>query len=129
MVKLMGGMFNELDRAAEPVTPHAFVQIFRTLYPQFAQRGQSGMFMQQDADECLTTFLQLVDSKLPAKYGTDANSKENAMTQMFGFEIEKRYAFLKSIYPSMLHSCGLSFNNIKIISQDTRASKRRRRLK
>lgn len=88
MVGLMGRMFQELDLASSAVTPSAFVQVFRLLYPQFAQRGDSGHFMQQDADECLGTFMQAIGSRVEAKYGPDVASNENLARQLFGFEIE-----------------------------------------
>uniref|UniRef100_A0A7S2TWC1 Ubiquitin carboxyl-terminal hydrolase n=1 Tax=Lotharella oceanica TaxID=641309 RepID=A0A7S2TWC1_9EUKA len=89
MLILMGDMFNRLDKATEPFTPMAFVNIFRTAFPQFAQRGKSGMYMQQDADECLMTFMRVAGSQLSPKYGLDPNSKENVVKQLFGFKISR----------------------------------------
>eukprot|EP00465_Bigelowiella_longifila_P013122 CAMPEP_0185261554 /NCGR_PEP_ID=MMETSP1359-20130426/9910_1 /TAXON_ID=552665 /ORGANISM="Bigelowiella longifila, Strain CCMP242" /LENGTH=482 /DNA_ID=CAMNT_0027848213 /DNA_START=1 /DNA_END=1449 /DNA_ORIENTATION=+ len=91
MVKLMGDMFNKLDVAAEPFTPIAFVNIFRTLFPQFAQRGESGHYMQQDADDCLMTFLQVVGSKLSSpKYSLSESSQDKNLTQqLFGFRVRE----------------------------------------
>mmetsp|Transcript_877 Transcript_877/g.1189 ORF Transcript_877/g.1189 Transcript_877/m.1189 type:complete len:471 (+) Transcript_877:37-1449(+) len=85
MVSEMGNMFNQLDKATEPFTPLAFVGLFRRLFPTFAQRGQSGHYMQQDADECLMTFLQVAGSALDSKYGAEKESKENVVKQLFGF--------------------------------------------
>jgi len=90
MVRQMGEMFNSLDRTSEPITPLAFVTTFRKNFPQFAQRGESGAFMQQDADECLMTFMQVAGSKLSPKYGgLDPNAKENVIKQLFGFRVSR----------------------------------------
>ena len=49
-----------MDRSAEPVMPLGFLLRLRELYPQFAQQQppNSGMYMQQDAEECWTQLLQ-----------------------------------------------------------------------
>ena len=35
-----------------------FIQSFRAVYPQFAEKGPNGGFMQQDAEECFSVILQ-----------------------------------------------------------------------
>lgn len=40
-------------------------QLFRSVFPQFAQQASNGAYKQQDADEALTTILTTVNQKLP----------------------------------------------------------------
>jgi ubiquitin carboxyl-terminal hydrolase 14 len=51
---------SELDRAGESIAPFAFVSNLRRYFPQFAQRGGSGGYMQQDAEELFNTVAQIM---------------------------------------------------------------------
>ncbi|CAM9380699.1 unnamed protein product, partial [Sphacelaria rigidula] len=44
-------IFDEADRSTDAIPPVMFVQVLRQLFPQFAQQGPRGGFMQQDAEE------------------------------------------------------------------------------
>lgn len=45
-------LFDELSSSLKPVSPFQFLMVLRQKYPQFAQQGQGGIYMQQDAEEC-----------------------------------------------------------------------------
>eukprot|EP00954_Amorphochlora_amoebiformis_P020828 1342185-Amorphochlora_amoeboformis.AAC.2 len=90
MLVQMGQMFNDLDKARAPITPVTFVNTFRRLFPRFAQRGENGHFLQQDADECLMTFMDVARSKLDAKYSVEKDAKTNVVQQLFGFETVRK---------------------------------------
>ena len=48
-----------MQRSAEPVVPMGLLLRLRRVYPQFAQQQppNSGIYMQQDAEECWTQLL------------------------------------------------------------------------
>lgn len=52
-------LFTRMEiKGGAPEVPVSFVQIFMTLFPQFADRTPDGRaFEQQDADECFTALL------------------------------------------------------------------------
>ncbi|CAI5942998.1 unnamed protein product, partial [Closterium sp. NIES-65] len=50
-------LFGELDKSRRPVTPLRFLMLLRQRFPQFAQQGEHGAYMQQDAEECWTQLL------------------------------------------------------------------------
>lgn len=56
--------------------PLLLVQLVRTVFPQFATIGEHGAPQQQDANECLTELLRILQQKLPKMSNTSANSTE-----------------------------------------------------
>lgn len=50
--------------------PLLLVQLVRTVFPQFSAVGENGVPMQQDANECLTELLRVLQQKLPRALNT-----------------------------------------------------------
>ncbi|KAJ2996735.1 deubiquitinating enzyme [Globomyces sp. JEL0801] len=59
----MNSLFKELKSSGTPIQPIMFVQILRTLFPQFQERDRNG-FMQQDAEECWGQTVQALSEKV-----------------------------------------------------------------
>ncbi|GJP30407.1 hypothetical protein CLOM_g1081 [Closterium sp. NIES-68] len=57
-------LFGELDKSRRPVTPLRFLMLLRQRFPQFAQQGEHGAYMQQDAEECWTQLLYSLSQRL-----------------------------------------------------------------
>lgn len=66
----------------EQINPMGFIQTLRNVNPQFAERGQHGMFSQQDAEECWNELLTRLATSLKQEDNT------NTVDQLFGFEME-----------------------------------------
>ena len=60
-------LFQQLSTAYAPVNPMAFLATMRELFPQFAQQGQGGAFMQQDAEECYSQLMFTLKEALKTK--------------------------------------------------------------
>eukprot|EP01089_Gocevia_fonbrunei_P015612 TRINITY_DN4609_c0_g1_i1.p1 TRINITY_DN4609_c0_g1~~TRINITY_DN4609_c0_g1_i1.p1 ORF type:complete len:466 (-),score=103.12 TRINITY_DN4609_c0_g1_i1:63-1460(-) len=60
-------LFSELNRSPKTVTPSTFVNLFRTSFTQFAQQSQ-GFYMQQDAEEALSTLIRVLQQSLPDNF-------------------------------------------------------------
>ncbi|CAM9740054.1 unnamed protein product [Ectocarpus sp. 4 AP-2014] len=56
--------FNAADRSTEAIPPAMFVQVLRQLFPQFAQQGPRGGFMQQDAEELYSSVVNTLSQSL-----------------------------------------------------------------
>ncbi|CAN0228440.1 unnamed protein product, partial [Laminaria digitata] len=56
--------FDVADRSTEAIPPTMFVQVLRQLFPQFAQEGPRGGFMQQDAEELYSTVVNTLAQSL-----------------------------------------------------------------
>src|SRR5438067_1483445 len=59
-----GNLLKQLDSTTKPVTPLVFTTLFRSVFPQFAERSNEGGFQQQDADEALITLLNTMGAAL-----------------------------------------------------------------
>ncbi|XP_018016174.1 ubiquitin carboxyl-terminal hydrolase 14 [Hyalella azteca] len=55
--------FEEMDKGETPM-PVIMVQLFRTCFPRFAEKGAQGSYMQQDASECWTELLRMMQECL-----------------------------------------------------------------
>ena len=57
-------LFHDMQKGGEAFAPFAFLMTLRKRFPQFAQQGQGGVFMQQDAEECWTNLVYSLREKL-----------------------------------------------------------------
>ncbi|KAK9908278.1 hypothetical protein WJX75_005397 [Coccomyxa subellipsoidea] len=80
-------LFGDLERSSQPVTPMTFLMHLREKYPQFAQQTNTGMYMQQDAEECWTQLLYSLRERLKDPADADA---ESAVQQLFGVGLQSR---------------------------------------
>ncbi|KAJ7517249.1 hypothetical protein O6H91_21G015500 [Diphasiastrum complanatum] len=78
-------LFSELDKSHRPVAPMRFLTVLRNKYPQFAQQTNTGLYMQQDAEECWSQLVYTLSQRLqPPPDGrlAPANVKE-----VFGIDL------------------------------------------
>ncbi|CAM9148326.1 unnamed protein product [Ascophyllum nodosum] len=66
--------FNQADRSTDAIPPIKFVQVLRQIFPQFAQQGPRGGFMQQDAEELYSAVVNTLAQSL--KEPTSSDIKE-----------------------------------------------------
>ena len=64
LIASLGTLFSDLETAGEPIPPLVFLQVFRSVYPQFAEQDRSG-YMQQDAEEAWGQIIQVLSEKVP----------------------------------------------------------------
>ncbi|XP_055371484.1 ubiquitin carboxyl-terminal hydrolase 14 [Condylostylus longicornis] len=76
-------LFREMDKE-KTVTPILFVQTMHLAFPQFAQTGENGTYRQQDASECWSELLKMLQQKLPPKDSTEAKKYNSFIEQFFG---------------------------------------------
>lgn len=71
-------------RTTQSVNPYAFLSSLRQVDPQFAETGQDGRYVQQDAEECWSTIL----TRLAAKLLVDPGRPEigNVVDRMFAIQ-------------------------------------------
>lgn len=66
LVERFSGLLSSMKSSIEPVKPIGFWGLLRQLFPQFDQKNKEGFFMQQDAEECMTSILGAISRKIPA---------------------------------------------------------------
>lgn len=59
----MRSVFNQMD-SGNSVTPVLLLQTLHMAFPQFAQTGENGAYRQQDANECWSELLKMLQQKL-----------------------------------------------------------------
>eukprot|EP00761_Pharyngomonas_kirbyi_P011989 gb/GECH01012015.1/.p1 GENE.gb/GECH01012015.1/~~gb/GECH01012015.1/.p1 ORF type:complete len:471 (+),score=137.34 gb/GECH01012015.1/:1-1413(+) len=63
VVKGLQNVYRELENTKSSVTPQAFINAFRTAFPQFNEQ-QGGIHLQQDADEAWNQLMTTLDQTL-----------------------------------------------------------------
>lgn len=69
----MRSVFEQMN-GNNTVTPILLLQTLHTAFPQFAQTGENGAYRQQDANECWSELLKMLQQKLPSLKATAAKS-------------------------------------------------------
>lgn len=74
----MRSVFDQMD-SGNSVTPVLLLQTLHMAFPQFAQTGENGAYRQQDANECWSELLKMLQQKLkPIKKGELSSSYKYA---------------------------------------------------
>lgn len=63
-IRLLKATFDQLSTKKGAINPQYFLITFRSLFPQFADQDRSGHFKQQDAEECLSQMLTVINRNL-----------------------------------------------------------------
>lgn len=84
-------LYDSMDKGSF-IPPIILLQVLHTAFPRFAEKTDNGSFMQQDANECWTEIVRMLQQKLPAKGsgGTVASNSRSIIDQFFGgtFDVE-----------------------------------------
>lgn len=85
----MRSVFGQMENS-NTVTPILLLQTLHIAFPQFAQTGENGVYRQQDANECWSELLKMLQQKLPPK--GDNVPYTSFIDQYFGgrFDIEMK---------------------------------------
>ncbi|XP_969056.2 ubiquitin carboxyl-terminal hydrolase 14 [Tribolium castaneum] len=84
-------LYSSMDKGNN-VPPIVLLQMLHLAFPRFAEKNEHGGFTQQDANECWTELIRMLQQKLPAKQngGNAAEKFKSLVDQFFGgtFEVE-----------------------------------------
>lgn len=92
-------LFDSMDKTSSSIPPIILLQFLHMAFPQFAEKGDQGQYLQQDANECWGQMMRVLQQKLEGIEGdtvmeTDsgatatASKKKSLIDQFFGIEIE-----------------------------------------
>lgn len=86
-------LYKTMDKStSDAMPPLMFLQILHTAFPHFAEKTEQGVYQQQDANECWTQVIRMLQQKLPPKKGNEqavavaASSSGSLIDQYFGIE-------------------------------------------
>lgn len=85
-------LFANLQTSLRPVAPFSFLQILRQKFPQFAQTGQGGAFMQQDAEECWSQIMFALSQRLRST----TTPSSPVINDLFGINMSSRMVCVES---------------------------------
>ncbi|KAI7810270.1 ubiquitin carboxyl-terminal hydrolase 14, partial [Triplophysa rosa] len=96
----MRDLFESMDKTSSSIPPIILLQFLHMAFPQFAEKGDQGQYLQQDANECWVQVMRVLQQKLdpeepetPMEAEGDngaaaATKKKNFIEQYFGVEFE-----------------------------------------
>ncbi|RWS06929.1 ubiquitin carboxyl-terminal hydrolase 14-like protein [Dinothrombium tinctorium] len=79
-------LYQSMDKNST-VTPIILLQVLHLAFPRFAEKGEMGTFLQQDANECWTELMRILQQKLKPETSdsqTQAKKHNNFVEQYFG---------------------------------------------
>ncbi|KAG5896401.1 hypothetical protein JTB14_022489 [Gonioctena quinquepunctata] len=84
-------LYESMDKG-NTIPPIVLLQVMHMAFPRFAEKNEHGTFSQQDANECWTEMIRMLQQNLPAKKN-DSTSQEqfkSLVDQYFGgtFDVE-----------------------------------------
>eukprot|EP00069_Balaena_mysticetus_P002188 bmy_03995T0 len=99
-------LFDSMDKTSSSIPPIILLQFLHMAFPQFAEKGEQGQYLQQDANECWIQMMRVLQQKLEAVEDdtvkeTDSSSapavtpskKKSLIDQFFGVEFETTYPY------------------------------------
>uniref|UniRef100_A0A3B5AUP1 Ubiquitin carboxyl-terminal hydrolase n=1 Tax=Stegastes partitus TaxID=144197 RepID=A0A3B5AUP1_9TELE len=93
-------LYETMDKTSSSLPPIILLQFLHMAFPQFAEKGDQGQYLQQDANECWLQMMRVLQQKLePLEPETametesesgaaSASVKKNFIDQYFGVEFE-----------------------------------------
>ncbi|KAF3858133.1 hypothetical protein F7725_011334 [Dissostichus mawsoni] len=93
-------LYETMEKTSSSLPPIILLQFLHMAFPQFAEKGDQGQYLQQDANECWLQMMRVLQQKLePLEPETpmetesesaaaSASTKKNLIDQYFGVEFE-----------------------------------------
>ncbi|XP_053099823.1 ubiquitin carboxyl-terminal hydrolase 14 isoform X2 [Hemicordylus capensis] len=95
-------LFDSMDKTSSSIPPIILLQFLHMAFPQFAEKGDQGQYLQQDANECWVQMMRVLQQKLEGIEGdtlmeTDSGAsgaaaaapkKKSLIDQFFNIEFE-----------------------------------------
>lgn len=93
-------LYETMDKTSSSLPPIILLQFLHMAFPQFAEKGDQGQYLQQDANECWLQMMRVLQQKLESvepetpmevesgSAAASASSKKNFIDQYFGVEFE-----------------------------------------
>uniref|UniRef100_A0A668A9H2 Ubiquitin carboxyl-terminal hydrolase n=1 Tax=Myripristis murdjan TaxID=586833 RepID=A0A668A9H2_9TELE len=95
-------LYETMEKTSSSLPPIILLQFLHMAFPQFAEKGDQGQYLQQDANECWLQMMRVLQQKLeplepetPMEVDTSlsassasASTKKNFIDQYFGVEFE-----------------------------------------
>uniref|UniRef100_A0A8C5HPR8 Ubiquitin carboxyl-terminal hydrolase n=1 Tax=Gouania willdenowi TaxID=441366 RepID=A0A8C5HPR8_GOUWI len=93
-------LYETMEKTSSSLPPIILLQFLHMAFPQFAEKGDQGQYLQQDANECWLQMMRVLQQKLeplesetsmetqPEGGAASSSEKKNFIDQYFGVEFE-----------------------------------------
>uniref|UniRef100_A0AAX7TM50 Ubiquitin carboxyl-terminal hydrolase n=1 Tax=Astatotilapia calliptera TaxID=8154 RepID=A0AAX7TM50_ASTCA len=96
-------LYETMDKTSSSLPPIILLQFLHMAFPQFAEKGDQGQYLQQDANECWLQMMRVLQQKLePLEPET---TMEGGAASYFGVEFETRYPSTALFFHSCCMKC------------------------
>lgn len=76
-------VYNKMDTSST-VMPVFLLEMLHMMFPQFSEKTENGQFAQQDANECWSELIKVLQQKLKIETIDGTTNPKNFITQYFG---------------------------------------------
>jgi ubiquitin carboxyl-terminal hydrolase 14 len=83
LVMSLANTYEFMDKQRVSYPPLLLVQLVRTVFPQFSTTAENGMYQQQDASECWTELIRILQQKLPRSMANKSSNASNFIDEYF----------------------------------------------
>lgn len=98
----MRDLYESMDKSSLSIPPIILLQVLHMAFPRFAEKSEHGGFVQQDANECWTEIMRMLQQKLPPvpepRQGEEASAPRfsSFVDQYFGGTLNSMLKCLES---------------------------------
>uniref|UniRef100_A0A8C4X6A5 Ubiquitin carboxyl-terminal hydrolase n=1 Tax=Erpetoichthys calabaricus TaxID=27687 RepID=A0A8C4X6A5_ERPCA len=69
-------LYESMDKTSSSIPPIILLQFLHMAFPQFAEKGDQGQYLQQDANECWLQMMRVLQQKLEPMKCTESENEE-----------------------------------------------------
>ncbi|CAG2119555.1 unnamed protein product, partial [Medioppia subpectinata] len=80
-------LYEAMDKSAK-IAPLILLQVLHMAFPRFAEKGEGGVYIQQDANECWTELIRMLQQKLRINTGSGNNFIDQYFSGSFDVEMK-----------------------------------------
>uniref|UniRef100_A0A8C9FGM8 Ubiquitin carboxyl-terminal hydrolase n=1 Tax=Pavo cristatus TaxID=9049 RepID=A0A8C9FGM8_PAVCR len=73
-------LFDSMDKTSSSIPPIILLQFLHMAFPQFAEKGDQGQYLQQDANECWVQMMRVLQQKLEGIEGDTVMETDSGAT-------------------------------------------------
>ncbi|XP_054710171.1 ubiquitin carboxyl-terminal hydrolase 14-like isoform X2 [Uloborus diversus] len=66
LTAVLSDLYEAMDKCGTEFLPFIFLQVLHMAVPRFAEKNEHGVYLQQDANECWTEVMRMLQQKLPS---------------------------------------------------------------
>ncbi|XP_077991182.1 ubiquitin carboxyl-terminal hydrolase 14-like [Glandiceps talaboti] len=122
----MRNLFKEMSKTSASIPPIVMLQVLHIAFPHFSQKSEHGGFQQQDANECWTQVVRLLQQKLPGESmpatldQAQAAAGKSFIDQYFGIEMASTLKCIEAPEEEETKSSETLYQLSCFISQDVK---------